>query len=55
MKRSEAMNLLVTFLEGIGVTNAQEISQIKKSASQSKDNMIIAKLNELFTDFNLKH
>ena len=55
MKRSEAMNLLVTFLEGIGVTNAQEISQIKKNASQSKDNMIIAKLNELFADFNLKH
>ena len=55
MKRSEAMNLLVTFLEGIGVTNAQELSQIKKNASQSKDNMIIAKLNELFADFNLKH
>lgn len=41
MKRSEAMNLLVTFLEGIGVTNAQEISQIKKNASQSKDLSLI--------------
>lgn len=55
MKRSEAMNLLVAFLEGIGATNAQEISQMKKSASQSKDNMIIAKLNELFADSNIKH
>ena len=55
MKRSEAMNLLVAFLEGIGATNAQEISQMKKSANQSKDNMIITKLNELFADFNLKH
>ena len=55
MKRSEAMNLLVAFLGGIGATNAQEISQMKKSANQSKDNMIITKLNELFADFNLKH
>lgn len=55
MKRSEAMNLLIAFLEGIGATNAQEISQMKKSANQSKDNMIITKLNELFADFNLKH
>ena len=55
MKRSESMNLLVAFLEGIGATNAQEISQMKKSANQSKDNMIITKLNELFADFNLKH
>ncbi len=51
MKRSEAMNLLVTFLEGLGTSNVQEISQMKKSPSQSKDNMIIAKLNELFADF----
>ncbi len=51
MRRSEAMNLLVTFLEGLGTSNAQEISQMKKSPSQSKDNMIIAKLNELFADF----
>jgi len=28
---------------------------MKKSANQSKDNMIITKLNELFADFNLKH
>ena len=55
MKRSEAMNLLVAFLEDIGATNAQEISQMKKSTSQSKDNMITAKLNELFADFNFKH
>ena len=51
MKRSEAMNLLVTFLEGLGTSNAQEISQMKKTPNQSKDNMIIAKLNELFADF----
>ena len=51
MRRSEAMNLLVAFLEGLGTSNAQEISQMKKSPSQSKDNMIIAKLNELFADF----
>lgn len=55
MKRSEAMNLLVSFLEDIGATNAQEISQMKKSANQSKDNMITAKLNELFANFNFKH
>lgn len=51
MKRSEAMNLLGTFLERLGTSNAQEISQMKKNPSQSKDNMIIAKLNELFADF----
>ncbi|WP_018668335.1 hypothetical protein [Bacteroides gallinarum] len=51
MKRSEAMSLLITFLEGLGTSNAQEISQMKKSSNQSKDNMIIAKLNELFADF----
>lgn len=51
MRRSEAMNLLAAFLEGLGTSNAQEISQMKKSPSQSKDNMIIAKLNELFADF----
>lgn len=55
MKRSDAISVLVEFLESIGTTDAEEISQMKKNANQSKDNMIMAKLNELFADFNLKH
>lgn len=55
MKRSDAISVLVAFLESIGTTDAEEISQMKKNANQSKDNMIITKLNELFADFNLKH
>ena len=50
--RSKAIAQLVKFLEGMESKDVQEISEIKKSLDQSKDNKIIAKLDELFA--NLK-
>lgn len=54
MVRSEAISYLVSFLENISSSTAQEISNIKKSSTQSKDNQILAKLDELFADFAKK-
>lgn len=52
VKRSEAISLLTAFLEGIEYDTALDIRKTKKSESQSKDNMIIAKLNKLYAAFN---
>lgn len=50
-KRSDAIRLLSDFLGNIGSDAALEISNIKRTANQSKDNLIIAKLDEMFNDF----
>ena len=49
--RSKAIAQLVKFLEGMESKDVQEISEMKKSLDQSKDNKIIAKLDELFANF----
>ena len=51
MKRSEAIFRLISFLGNINSGTVQEISSIKKSLTQSKDNRILARLDELFADF----
>lgn len=51
MVRSKAIALLAEFIEGIGSSDVQEISTMKKTADQSKDYRVSNKLDELFAEF----
>lgn len=49
--RSEAVKILEKFLEGIGKDDVQEIAGMKKTQTQSKDNQITIKLDNLFNAY----
>lgn len=49
--RSEAVKILEKFLEGIGKDDVQEIAEMKKTQTQSKDNQITIKLDKLFAAY----
>lgn len=51
MKRSEAISLLCEFLEKIDSNDVQEIVGMKRTATQSKDNRILIKLENMFTAY----
>ena len=51
MVRSKAIALLAEFIEGIGSSDVQEISTMKKTIDHSKDYRISNKLDELFAEF----